>query len=41
MGRLIPAGTGYSSYQQLGRELPAPAPEAVAKTKVSPEVAAS
>jgi len=41
MGRLIPAGTGFTAYQQLGREEVASTPVSVGRAKAGEEVAAS
>jgi DNA-directed RNA polymerase subunit beta' len=41
MGRLIPAGTGFTMYQQLGREEAAPAPTRASRSSKSSKVAAS
>ncbi len=41
MGRLIPAGTGFTVYQQLGREQELPASSSVGATGAKSEAAAS
>ena len=41
MGRLIPAGTGFTVYQELGREQDLPASSSVGATGAKSEAAAS